>query len=223
MIMHKEAKLSVQKRNEAGSAACRRLRRQGIVPGNVYGHNLPPLPVSVGWDVLKPIITGGIRVVDLELDGKVDKALFREVQWDTFGNYISHFDLLRVDPNERVTLVIPLELKGTAPGTLAGGVLEQPIHSITVDCLAYLIPDKIQVRVSSLDLGQAIHIRDLEIPENVHVQNPPDAIVVHIIQVQAEAAQPVEGAAAGAAEPEVIGKKAAAEGAADDKDAGKKK
>ncbi|MFO0918989.1 MAG: 50S ribosomal protein L25 [Planctomycetaceae bacterium] len=159
----------------------------------------------------------------MEVDGQVDKALFREVQWDTFGNYISHFDLMRVDPNERVTLVIPLELKGTAPGTLAGGVLEQPIHSITVDCLAYQIPDKIQVRVSNLDLGQAIHIRDLEIPENVHVHNAPDAIVVHIIQVQAQQVSALEAAAAGAAEPEVIGKKPTAEGAADDKDAGKKK
>lgn len=221
--MHKEAKLSVQKREQAGSAACRRLRRDGIVPGNVYGHNMPPQPVSVEWEALKPIVNGGIRVVDLELDGKTDKALFREIQWDTFGMSIRHFDLLRVDANERVTLVVPLELKGTAPGALAGGVLEQPLHSITVDCLAYQIPDKIQVRVGALDLGQAIHIRDLEIPENVHCHNPPDAIVVHIIQVQTQDLQAVEAAAAGAAEPEVIGKKVAAEGAADDKDAGKKK
>lgn len=220
--MHKEAKLVVQKRQQSGSAACRRLRRAGIVPGNIYGHNAPPVPVSVPGDVLKPIVLGGYRVVDLELDGRVDKALLREVQWDTFGTAIQHFDFMRVDPNERVTLVIPLELKGTAPGTLAGGVLEQPLHSITVDCLAYQIPDAIPVRIGSLDIGQAIHVRDLEIPENVHCQNPPDAIVVHVIQVQTREIQPVEVAAA-ATEPELIGKKPAAETPADEKDAGKKK
>ena len=220
-IMHKEAKLSVQKRTQAGSAACRRLRRDGLVPGNVYGHHSTPVAVTVASDVLKPIIMGGIRVVDLELDGQVDKALLREVQWDTFGTSIRHFDFMRVDPNERVKIAVPLELKGTAPGALAGGVLEQPLHSITVDCLAYQIPDVIQVRIGNLELGQAIHVRDLDIPENVHCQNAPDAIVVHVIQVQTKDAAPLEGAA-GATEPEVIGKKPAAE-AGDEKDAGKKK
>jgi large subunit ribosomal protein L25 len=220
--MHKEAKLVVQPRKESGSAACRRLRRAGIVPGNVYGHQAKSIAVSVPNEVIRPIITSGVRVVDLELDGQVDKALLREVQWDTFGVSIDHFDFMRVDPNERVTLVIPLELKGTAPGSLAGGVLEQPLHSITVDCLAYQIPDAIQVRIGSLELGQAIHVKDLDIPENVHVQNPPDAIVVHVIQVQTKEILPVEAAAA-AAEPEVIGKKPAADAAAEEKDTGKKK
>ncbi len=220
--MHKEAKLVVKQRSEQGSAACNRLRQKGIVPGNVYGHKAAAVPVSVESDVLKPIIMAGIRVVDLELDGQVDKALLREIQWDTFGTAIRHFDFMRVDPNERVKIVVPLQLKGTAPGAVAGGVLEQPLHSITVDCLAYQIPDAIQVRIGSLELGQAIHVRDLEIPENVHVQTAPDAIVVHVIQVQTKDALPAD-ATAGAAEPEVIGKKPAAEGAADEKDAGKKK
>lgn len=219
--MHKEAKLVVKQRPESGSAACRRLRRAGIVPGNVYGHQATPVAVSVPNEVLSPIILAGIRVVDLELDGQTDKALLREVQWDVFGTSIRHFDFMRVDPNERVTLVIPLELKGTAPGSMAGGVLEQPLHSITVDCLAYQIPDKIQVRIGALNLGEAIHVKDLAIPENVHVQNPPDAIVVHVIQVQTKDIQPVE-VGASATEPEVIGKKPAAD-AADEKDAGKKK
>lgn len=219
--MHKEAKLVVQPRSESGSAACRRLRQRGLVPGNVYGHQTDAVPVSVASDILKPIIMAGVRVVDLELDGKVDKALLREIQWDTFGTAINHFDFMRVDANERVKINVPVELKGTAPGAMAGGVLEQPLHSLTVDCLAYQIPDVIQVRIGSLELGQAIHVKDLEIPENVHVQNPPDAIVVHVVQVKEALA--TDAAAAAATEPEVVGKKVAAEPAADDKDAGKKK
>jgi len=219
--MHQEAKLVVQQRSESGSAACRRLRRSGVVPGNVYGHQAEPVSVSVASDVLKPIIMAGIRVVDLELNGTVDKALLREIQWDTFGTSIRHFDFMLVDPNERVKIVVPLVLKGIAAGAIAGGVLEQPLHSITVDCLAYQIPDSILVRIGALEIGQAIHVRELDIPENVHVQNAPDAIVVHVIQVQTKDALPLD--AAGGAEPELIGKKPAADAAADDKDAGKKK
>lgn len=215
--MHKEAKIVVNHRNHSGSAACRRLRLAGIIPGNVYGHNAPSVAVQVSNEVLAPVIHGGIRVVDLELDGKLDKALVREVQWDTFGTEIQHIDFMRVDPNERVTLVVPLILKGTAPGTMAGGVLEQPLHSVTVDCLAYQIPDSITVRISSLYVGQAIHVRELEIPENVHCQNAPDAIVVHVIQVQTKEALPMDAALAGATEPEVVGKKPAADAGAEDK------
>ncbi len=211
--MPKEAKLVVKLRAELGSAACRRLRWNGQVPGNIYGHNAPPISVVIGSDVLTPILTSGAKVVDVELDGKVDKAVVREIQWDTFGRKIQHFDLLRVDPNERVSIVVPLELKGTAPGVLMGGVLEHVMHSVTIDCLAYQIPDTIQVRIGSLELGKAIHVSDLVLPEGSHAHAAADAIVVHVIQPKT-----VEDiVVAGPIEPEMIGKKPAAD-AADSKD-----
>lgn len=221
--MSKEFKLVAEPRTVRGTAACRRLRQQGYVPGNVYGHKTEPAAVMVKAEVLKPLIQGGVHVLDLELAGRQDKALLREVKWDTFGEHVEHFDLLRVDPNERVTLHVPLVLKGTAPGVLGGGVLEQPLHTLTIDCLAYQIPDAIPVKIGTLEVGQAIHVRELELPETVHCQNPPDAIVVHVVQVQTKELAPLEGA--GAAEPEVIGKKPAeaAAGADEKKDAGKKK
>ena len=163
--MSKEAKLVVRLRAEQGSAACRRLRWSGQVPGNIYGHNAPPVSVVIGSDQLTPVLMSGAKVVDVELDGKIDKAVVREIQWDTFGRTINHFDLLRVDPNERVNIVVPLELKGTAPGVVMGGVLEHVMHSITIDCLAYQIPDSIPVRIGSLELGKSIHVSDLVLPE----------------------------------------------------------
>jgi len=211
--MSKEAKLVVEPRTEMGSAACRRLRERGLVPGNVYGHDAPPAAVVVAADVLRPILKSGAHVVDLELSGKQDKAVIREVQWDVFGKEIRHVDLLRVDPNERVNITVPIELRGTAPGVVAGGVLEQPLHQLAIDCLAYQIPDSIQVRISSLDLGQAIHVKDLELPEGCHPHAQPEAIVVHIVKVTERevAAEP------GAMEPELIGKKAAEPAEGDDK------
>ena len=211
--MSKEAKLVVQLRAENGSAACRRLRWSGQVPGNIYGHNAPPTAVVIRADALMPVLQSGAKVVDVELDGKVDKAVVREIQWDTFGRMIQHFDLLRVDPNERVNIVVPLELKGTAPGVLMGGVLEQPMHSITIDCLAYQIPDTIQVRIGSLELGKAIHVSDLVLPEGSHAHAAADAIVVHVVQAKMQE----EIASASPLEPEVVGKKPGAD-AADAKD-----
>src|SRR5579862_3455953 len=175
--MSKEAKLVVKSRAESGSAACRRLRWSGQIPGNIYGHNAPPTSVVISSEALTPVLKSGSRVVDVELDGKVDKAVVREIQWDVFGRTIQHFDLLRVDPNERVNIVVPLELKGTAPGVLMGGVLEQPMHSITIDCLAYQIPDTIQVRIHSLELGKSIHVSDLILPEGSNAHAAADAIV----------------------------------------------
>jgi large subunit ribosomal protein L25 len=225
--MAKESKLVAEPRSARGTRACRRLRQQGYVPGNVYGHQTDTTPIVVKADVLTPMIKSGVRVVDLDLDGKQDKALVREVQWDTFGLTVEHFDLLRVDATERVTLHVPIVLKGTAPGSLGGGVLEQPLHSVTLDCLAYQIPDAIFVKIGTLEIGQAVHVRELELPENVHCHNQPDAIVVHVVQVHVKELLPTEGeaAAAAAAEPEVIGKKAAeaAEAAEKEKEPAKKK
>lgn len=218
--MSKEAKLVVEPRTEMGSAACRRLRERGYVPGNVYGHNAPPVSVVMLSDVLRPILKSGVHVVDLEVSGKQDKAVIREVQWDIFGKEIRHIDLLRVDPNERVNITVPIELKGTAPGVMAGGILEQPLHQLTIDCLAYQIPDSIQLRISALQLGQSIYVRDLELPVGSHAHAQPDAIVVHVVKVQE---RDIAAAEAGPAEPEVIGKKPDADAAADDKKDDKKK
>lgn len=219
--MAKEAKLVVQPRSELGSAACRRLREKGLVPGNVYGHNAAATPVVVSADALSPIIKSGAHVVDLELSGAKDKAVIREVQWDIYGKEIRHVDLLRVDPNERVTITVPIELKGTAPGALAGGLLEQPMHQLTIDCLAYQIPDSIQLRINTLEIGQAIHVKELEMPEGCHAHAQPDAIVVHVIKVIEREVLPAEPAAA--TEPEVVGKKPAEAEATEEKKDDKKK
>lgn len=215
--MHKEAKLSGQKRELLGSANSRRLRQRGLIPGTIYGHNQPAESIVIAEDALMPVVNGGVRVVDIELGGKVDKALFRELQWESMSGVLRHFDLMRVDPNERVKVDVAIELKGTAPGSLGGGILEQPIHKLTIDCLTYQIPDTIPVRIGALQVGQAIHVKDLELPEGVHAQAAPDAIVVHVVQVVNREALPT----AGQAEPEVIGKKPT--DGADDKDAAAKK
>ena len=159
------------------------------------------------WDTLAPVLKAGTRVVDLDVDGHVEKAMFRDIQWDTFGVAVRHIDLLRIDPNERVEVQVPIVLKGTAAGALAGGILDHHLHSVTLECLAIQIPDGIPVKIADLQIGQAIHVRELELPPNTQVKNDPETVVVQVKQILAEEAAPGEAAEAGPAEPEIVGRK----------------
>ena len=120
--------LEAAKRTELGTTACRRLRRQGLIPANIYGHEIDPVAVTLDANALRPVIASGAHVVDLSIDGATEKALIRDVQWDTFSTSVQHLDLLRVDATERVQVEVPIHLRGTAPGT-SGTVLDRMVAS----------------------------------------------------------------------------------------------
>lgn len=202
-------KLSVKRRSQHGSRECRRLRSQGLVPGNIYGHKQEAIPLTMSAAELVTLVRGGARVLDLDIDGKVEKVLFREVQWDYLGKEVVHVDLLRVDPNEKLTVEVRVELKGTAPGTLGGGVLDHTLRTLTVECLAIQIPESIPVKIVTLEIGHALHVRDLEVPPNTKIMNNPDAVVVRVAQPGAELEETAGIGEEGPAQPEVIGRKVA--------------
>lgn len=203
--MSTAVKLSVSKRTEEGTRACRNLRIQGIVPCNVYGHGQDPVPVKVAADKVRPLINAGVKVVDLDIEGKTESVLVRDVQWDTFSNHVYHVDFQRVDATQRVLVEVPIQLRGTAPGVVAGGHVEQPLHSLHVECPALEVPEQIIVKIASLELDQSLHVKDLtELPPGVVIKNAPDLIVVHVAKPKVDAA-PAGGAAG--AESAAAGKK----------------
>jgi large subunit ribosomal protein L25 len=130
------------------------------------------------------------------------------MQWDVFGREILHVDFARVSSDERVTLEIPITLKGNAPGANEGGVLDQPMHSIEIECPATNIQESIIVNISGLHLDQAIYVRDLKFQEGVTTSEDPDQIVVHVIRAAGE--EELEIAGEGSAEPELIRREKAA-------------
>jgi large subunit ribosomal protein L25 len=204
--MADSVELLAQERKGSGTRVARKLRRQGLVPAVVYGHQQGTLSLTIPADALSKAIRQGVRVIDLKQDGNVQKALIREVQWDPLGHDILHVDFARVAVDERITLDVRIELRGIAPGVAAGGVLVQPIHNLSVECLAISIPDSIRVNIAELQVNQAIHVKDLVLPAGVIVKNDPDAIVVQVSQQQeAEATPGLPGTEQ--AEPEVIGRK----------------
>lgn len=197
--------LVTEKREGRGTRQADKLRKQGKVPAVVYGHKEQTLSVSVAQDAIASAVRHGARVVDLNLGDKVEKAQIVELQWDYLGKDILHIDFKRVSADERIELDVLIELRGVAPGIAGGGVLDQPLHTLRVECPVLAVPETIRVSVLELQLGGAIHVRDLKLPPDVKVLDDADAIVVHITEEKAEAeAGELLG---GAAEPEIITRK----------------
>jgi large subunit ribosomal protein L25 len=202
--------LETKARKLDGSRGAQRVRKEGLVPAVLYGHKEDNVFFTISQEEIEKAIHKGAHVIDLKTDGKTQKALIREVQWDHLGMALLHVDFARVSDTDRVHVTVPIEIRGTAPGIAAGGVLDQPMHAIEVECLAIAIPNSIRVNVAALQLEQAIHVKELTLPEGVKSLAEPDAVVVQCVQKQLEEEAAVVPGAEGS-EPEVIGKKVAEE------------
>jgi large subunit ribosomal protein L25 len=208
--------LKATPRTGSGSRAAIKLRKQGLVPAIVYGHKQDNAAVAVSAEELdRAIRIQHARMLNLELDGKQETVLIREVQWDPFGKQMMHVDFERKSADEKVKVPVPVELRN-APKATGGAVLDQPLHSLHVECPLGEIPEAIRIDITNLTLGHPIHVKDLTLPEKVRVLESPEAVVVQLKLPGIEAVVAPAGAAAAApgatpAEPEVIKKEKKAE------------
>ena len=202
--------LHAKVRSEVGSNAVKRVRRAGRIPAVLYGHGQENVNLSVPLDEVHTVIRHGSKLVDLEGDVN-ETALLRDVQWDSFGSDVVHIDLTRVSAEELVHVSLPLVMRGEAPGSHEGGITELVVHEIEIQCPASGIPEKIEVRVHELHVGHSVKASEIALPPGAKLLSDPDEIVVHcvgrVVEEEAEEAPSTEGAA----EPEVIGRKAAEE------------
>jgi large subunit ribosomal protein L25 len=201
-----ESVLVAERRNTRGKREAVRLRKKGMVPAVLYGHKEETISLTLNRDELSKAIRHGVRVLDLKAAGKIEKALIRDAHWDHLGIELLHVDFARVAADERIVVTVPIELRGIAPGVAGGGVLDQPLHRISVECLAIAVPESIRVNISELQLGGVIHVRDLVLPAGVKAMAEPDAVVVHVTLKQTEPEAAPAAAPTEAAEPEVIGR-----------------
>jgi large subunit ribosomal protein L25 len=168
----------------------------------VYGHKQANVQVAVDATELdRAIRVQHARVLDLEIDGKPETVLIREVQWDYLGKQMIHVDFERKDRAELVRVTVPVELRN-APKQTGGGVLDQPLHTLHVECPLGSIPEAIRIDITNLTLGHPIHVRELTLPEGVKVLEAPEAVVVQLKLpgIEPVAAAPTEPGAG----PEVI-------------------
>ncbi|MEW6358887.1 MAG: 50S ribosomal protein L25 [Planctomycetota bacterium] len=208
-------------REAKGSAAARRLRREGKVPGVLYGHKEATIAIMLPERELSHVIRSGARMLDIKVGGKAEKALIKEVQYDPISLDLLHIDLARVAMDETVVVEVPIETSGTPKGAADGGVLDLLLKNLEIECLPADIPTEIKVKVAELGIDESILVKDLVLPPGVKVSGDvnPEAIVVAVHPprkeeevVAAAAAAPEEAEAA--AEPEVIGEKEREERAA---------
>lgn len=192
-------------REGRGRKASARLRAAGMLPAIIYGHKEDPEAVSVPAHDIELALAHGAHLVNVELNGKKSQYLLKDVQYDHLGAKPIHLDLARVSLDERVHVKVPVELKGTPKGVHEGGVLDQVIIDLDVECLVTQIPDVVRLIVSDLQVGQALHINDLQLPAGVEALGNPDDVVC-VVRVLAAAAAEAEAAAEeqAAAEPELI-------------------
>jgi len=209
--------VDVEPREARGKNACRRLRADGKVPGNVYGMDAAPYAVAVSprriAEVLK-LESGVNTILNLSLSGgKQSRAvLIRELQRDPVTENIVHVDFVRIDPTKKLHVAVPIHLIGTPEGVKNdGGILDFVHREVEVACLPANIPEHLELDVSGLHINQNVSVSDLTVGEDIELLDDPEAIiaVVSITKAEVAAAEEEEEAA----EAEAEGAEPAAEGA----------
>ena len=236
-----DAILEATKRSTKGKNEARRLRAAGKIPAVLYGaqkvgDTSAPLPVAVDPKPFLRILhskSGLNTLITIKVSGEQDaRVLVRGVQLDPISHHLLHADFYRVNMDRKITVTVPVQLKGEARGVkVDGGVLDFIHREIELECLPAEIPNAIDVDISNLGIGDAIHVRDLAASQSWTPVSDPDMMLVHIVTIKvveeaapaaAEGAAAAPAAAAGGAEPEVI-KKGKTDKEGDDKKADDKK
>lgn len=197
-------KLSAEARTDCGSRAVRRLRKQGKIPGILYGHQEAAHQVTVDRHDFQEVLAQGSHLLELNIGGTPKPVLIKDVQYDHLGIYPVHADFMRVDLNERVTVSVRLLYRGTPVGLAEGGVFEENMVDIQVETVVSQIPESIRVNTSDLKLGDLLHVRDLVLPEGVQAMSNPDAIVCAVRAKLSEEALEAKPEGEEAQQPEII-------------------
>lgn len=229
--MAKQVKLTAERRTATGRSAVRKLKAMGVVPAVIYGAKDKAEPLQVSRRDINAMLShaaGENILVELEIAGKSRLALVQEVQHAPLGNAILHVDFHAVSMDEVIQADVPLEPMGIANGVKnMGGLLEQNLRTLAIECLPRDLPDLVKVDVSALNVGDAIHVREIQLPSGVTTRVQPDLTAFSVLAPTVEE-EPVAAAVDAAAGPEVIREKkedpeAAAAAAAKDKGASKEK
>ncbi len=194
--MAQQANLQAASRTATGKGAARSLRRDGKVPGVIYGHGRAAEAVTIDTSALTKMLLGisaGTTILDVAIDGRAPvKALIRELQRDSLRpGEIIHVDLYEVRSDEEITLAVPIRLIGIPDGVRNfGGVLDHVLRELEIEVLPSNIPDHVDLDVTALTIGHSLFVRDLTVA-NAKVQNDPDTPICTVVAPRTEEAPAV--------------------------------
>ncbi len=210
--MEKQA-LKANIRTEISKTSRSNLRKSGKVPGIFYSRVNKPISIEVTEKAIKPFVfTAKTHLISLEVENdKNYDCVVKDVQFDPVTESIVHFDLLGLIEGEMFQLEVPIQYHGTAIGIKEGGIVQQVLHKLEIECFPKDIPQFLSIDITNLKLGESIHPNDLSY-ENITILTPPESVVVAVVHPKVEK-EPVVGETPEevTAEPEVIGKGKAAE------------
>jgi large subunit ribosomal protein L25 len=208
--MAKQVKLTAERRTVTGRSAVRKLKAIGVVPAVIYGAKDKAEPLQVSRRDISALLShaaGENILVELEIGGKSRLALVQEVQHAPLGGAILHIDFHAVSVDEVIQADVPLEPVGIANGVKnMGGLLEQSLRSLAIECLPRDLPDLISVDVAALNIGDAIHVREIQLPPGVTTRVQPDLTAFSVLAPTVEE-EPAAAAVEAPTGPEVIREK----------------
>jgi large subunit ribosomal protein L25 len=175
--MDKAQVLKAEIRQGVGSKDAIKLRKKGQIPAVVYGHKQEPVTITLNAKSFREVLQQGHRLMEVEIDKRNETLLVKDVQYDYVGTDIIHVDLMRVDVTELVRVTVPIETKGTAKGAQEGGMVEIHTGKLEVECRVTQIPERIVISVKEMALGDAIHAKDIQLPEGVKLISSPELLV----------------------------------------------
>ena len=187
--------LEVDERAERGTRATRRLRREGLVPGVVYGGGDGDcVSFKVDARVLRQILVDGSALIDLAVGGKKLPVIVKDRQLDPVRDEIIHIDLLEVRLDEKIQTQVGIHLEGIeeAPGVKEGGVLEHVTHQLNIEALPTDIPDAIVVDMSGMEIAATMHLSEVPAPQGVTFLDDPEETIIATIVVPTEIEEPEE-------------------------------
>ncbi len=197
-------------RTKTGKGVARQLRRNGFVPGIVYGNN-DNLLISLNSKDLSSLLrkSGANIILHLKIEKNKDRiVVFKEIQKDVITRDLLHIDLMEISMNKKLRLSAPIEETGTAIGIKTGGILTRLLREIKIECLPADIPQSIKIDITHLEVGQNLHVSEIKVPSGITILDNPDDTVFAVNLPEAEksteeaeeAAEEVPAAAEGAAE-----------------------
>lgn len=211
--------LTADKRSESGKGSARSLRRAGKLPAVVYSEG-DSTPIQIDTKIMTKLVTTGVAehsliTVKLNEDGSKTSehpVLMKDYQMDPVSDELLHVDFMKVSLKDKITVTVPVNVTKRPVGVKMGGILQNVLREVEVECLPTQIPESIDVDAEFVDIGGTLHVSDLPVPEGVKMVTDPEEVILSVTAPVVEEEKPAEEAAAEAAEPEVVGAKGKEEG-----------
>jgi large subunit ribosomal protein L25 len=194
-VAGERVEIEVKQRESRGSADSRRLRREGLIPGVLYGRGKNPHPFCVPERDLRKALTGpaGLHaILDVVLDGQktTHSSILKDYQQDVLSGRLTHIDLQEVRLDQPIQAQVVIELVGESAGTKEGGVLSQVSREVTVEALPLEVPERIEVDISAMEMGDTLRLADVPAPEGATFLDDPEETVLATVTVPTKEVEP---------------------------------